>query len=258
MNKRFEALDAFRGLCAVCVVIYHIVVVGSFSQWSLFRNSYIFVEFFFVLSGFVLAHGYGFKKGVSFNSFIKGRIIRIYPLHLFMLLAFVGLELLNLLAYNYGFSFRGEPFSGKTSIGELIINTFLLQSWIPSAEALSFNGPSWSISVEFYMYILLFITATFLKGFRFSWLLISLFSFFLLSIPQDLMTNESLRGLSCFFGGAFTYTLFKKFNELSFNFKFGSVIEVFLIAIVLLSVCVEFTYRDFALPVIFMIVVLFF
>ena len=65
MNRRFEVLDAFRGICAVAVVIFHMHLVGSITELSFFRGSSIFVEFFFVLSGFVLAHGYAYKKTLS-------------------------------------------------------------------------------------------------------------------------------------------------------------------------------------------------
>lgn len=66
MNKRFEALDAFRGICAISVVIFHMHFIDSITELSFFRGSAIFVEFFFILSGFVLAHGYGSREGLKF------------------------------------------------------------------------------------------------------------------------------------------------------------------------------------------------
>ena len=59
-GSRFEALDAWRGICAVIVVVFHFVaMVPSSLERSLFiRNGYLFVDFFFVLSGFVLCHSY--------------------------------------------------------------------------------------------------------------------------------------------------------------------------------------------------------
>lgn len=59
--KRFLALDGFRGLGVLFVVIFHTHVLNSFTKHDFFRNSYLFVEFFFVLSGFVLYYTYGQK-----------------------------------------------------------------------------------------------------------------------------------------------------------------------------------------------------
>ena len=64
--KRFEVLDSFRGLAAIFVVIFHMHFLGAFSELRFFRNSGIFVEFFFILSGFVLAHGYAYKKDILY------------------------------------------------------------------------------------------------------------------------------------------------------------------------------------------------
>ena len=60
----------------------------SISEVDFFNGSLLFVQFFFVLSGFVLAHSYCEKK-ITFNSFILGRIFRIFPLHLSMLLLMI-------------------------------------------------------------------------------------------------------------------------------------------------------------------------
>jgi peptidoglycan/LPS O-acetylase OafA/YrhL len=53
---RFEALDGWRGLCALAVALIHLEFAGQFYDVSFVRNSYLFVDFFFVLSGFVITH----------------------------------------------------------------------------------------------------------------------------------------------------------------------------------------------------------
>jgi len=149
MKQRFEVLDSFRGLCAISVVIFHMHLVGSLTEWDFFRGSSEFVDFFFVLSGFVLAHGYGFKENISFNRFVKARFFRLFPLHIFMLIIFVFIECGKFCAYKFGgFSFKYIPFTGIGAIGELIPNLLLIQSWTPFTEHVAFNSPSWSISIE--------------------------------------------------------------------------------------------------------------
>jgi hypothetical protein len=52
---RFEALDGWRGICACLVVLFHFHGFSPIYSVELVRNSYLFVDFFFVLSGFVIA-----------------------------------------------------------------------------------------------------------------------------------------------------------------------------------------------------------
>ncbi len=259
MIKRFEALDAFRGLCAIFVVLSHMHFAGSISEYSFFRGSGIFVEFFFVLSGFVLAHSYGYRAKLQFKQFFKARFFRIFPLHIFMLMVFIALELGKFIAYKFtDITFIRVPFSGSNTISEIIPNLLLIQAWTPFAEN-SFNSPSWSISIEFYMYMLLFGSLLIFKRYKaIAWFTTSLIMLFALGTGTDLLQHNVLRGLSCFFGGAATYVLYKKLSGIKINNYIGSIIELFLIISVVFVVQSDIEYRQIIATVTFFFVVLFF
>lgn len=260
MNKRFEALDAFRGICAISVVIFHMHFIDSITELSFFRGSAIFVEFFFILSGFVLAHGYGSREGLKFKTFIKARFFRIYPLHLFMLIVFLVLEGGKLLAYEFGgLSFNSLPFTNDFAPNEIIPNLLLIQSWSSYTNPLSFNYPSWSISIEFYMYSLLFCSIVFFKKQKKSvWLLVSAIAFILLYFKSDFLVESVLKGLSCFFGGAFTYVIYKKLSHLKPSFLIATLIETSLLILIVLVVNNKFEDKPLAAPLLFFATVLFF
>ena len=260
MNKRFEALDAFRGICAISVVILHMHWINSITELQFFRSSYIFVEFFFVLSGFVLAHGYGFRGGITFKKFMTARFFRLYPLHLFMLLLVVFFQILKILAYKYtGLSFSVEPFTGSYSLNELIPNLLLIQSWSSYTLPTSFNSPSWSISIEFYIYAIFFLTiSTFKYKQMICWMLISILSFILIISESDILVSQVLRGLSCFFGGAFTYFIYKNISHLKPSYIIGSIVETFLLLGIVLTVQSNINFLSVISSVLFLFTVLFF
>ncbi len=60
--NRFEALDGWRGICACLVVLFHFHGYSPLNTSGLIRNSYLFVDFFFVLSGFVIACNYSTRR----------------------------------------------------------------------------------------------------------------------------------------------------------------------------------------------------
>ncbi|MFU0505568.1 acyltransferase family protein [Pseudaminobacter sp. NGMCC 1.201702] len=162
---RFEALDSWRGICALLVALFHFPATGFISQSAFISSSYLFVDFFFVLSGFVITSSYASRldSTTAIRRFALVRFGRIYPLHLFMLAAFVGFELLRLLLPQL----RGNgaaPFTGSDSIGSLFTNLFLLHG-IGFENQLTWNAPSWSISAEFFAY-LFFAAAMFVAGRR--------------------------------------------------------------------------------------------
>lgn len=260
-KTRFEALDAFRGLCALSVVIFHTHLVGSITELDFFRGSDIFVEFFFVLSGFVLAHGYGYKENLKFIPFLRSRFFRLYPLHFFMFFVFLMLEFAKLFAHKFGgLSFNNEPFTNGSAIKEIIPNLLLLQSWTPFTNHLSFNYPSWSISIEFYMYMLLYFTISFFGRRKLLfWIAISLSAFSLIFFKSDILVSPVLRGLSCFFGGSFTYVIYRMIHDkFRPSFTMGSILEIMLIILVIYVVGSNYEYRNILASLLFFGTVLFF
>ncbi|MCK5727349.1 MAG: acyltransferase [Thiotrichaceae bacterium] len=244
-KKRFEALDAFRGLAALFMVVFHLHLIGSVTETSFFKGSFIFVEFFFVLSGFVLTHGYGFKKNLQFSTFMKARFFRLYPLHLFIFVVFIILEIFKFIAYYYGnFLFNDMPFSKGTAISEIIPNILLLQSWTPYTNYLSFNSPSWSISIEFYLYALLFLSITLLGSIKkILWTVVPIIAFYLIAIESDLLVSSVLRGLSCFFGGALTYLLYRQIAHWQPPKLLGNLLEIMVLVAVIITVQTQFQFQ---------------
>jgi peptidoglycan/LPS O-acetylase OafA/YrhL len=156
---RFAALDGWRGICASLVALYHVEVIGEiyaghFRNLAVISNAYLFVDFFFVLSGFVIAHTYQSKiasiEGVV--TFAIRRFGRVWPLHMIVLVAFIGLEFAKLLAHAHGIATETAPFSGSFTSPAIVTNIFLVQSFGLHSE-LTWNQPSWSIGVEFYTYL---------------------------------------------------------------------------------------------------------
>jgi peptidoglycan/LPS O-acetylase OafA/YrhL len=150
--KRFDVLNSFRGIGAAIVVGYHInfFIMSHLSHLEFLANAYMMLDFFFVLSGFVITHGYQQRllEGYPLKRFVFRRFMRIYPIHIFVLLCFVALELLKFVV-----PMDAEPFSSPfKSFESLLANIFLVQSM--ATDVPTWNGPSWSISVEFYTYII--------------------------------------------------------------------------------------------------------
>ena len=92
----FLPLESLRGFAAVSVALFHFNVGSSFNN-SFTNNAGIMVDFFFVLSGFVIALSYmeKIKNCNDLVSFQKKRFWRLYPLHMVMLLIFVLLEFIK-------------------------------------------------------------------------------------------------------------------------------------------------------------------
>ncbi len=154
VTPRYAALDALRGVCALCVCLFHFKVNSPIASWSFIHGSWLFVDFFFVLSGFVIALNYRDRlaAGMPVGNFAILRLGRVYPLHIVMLAAFVAMEVAGLYLAGKGMMLR-QPFDAHHSIVAIFTNLTLFQSF-GIHDVLTWNHPSWSIATEFWTYLL--------------------------------------------------------------------------------------------------------
>lgn len=157
-KPHFDILDGLRGLAAIAVVIFHFmeIVVTDLSE-NFISHGYLAVDFFFCLSGFVIAYAYDNRiGGMKLKTFIKLRLIRLQPLvvigSILGLLTFLFDPYSNLYAL-YGF---------KETALIFITSAFLIPYPVVSERyfnLFNLNAPSWSL---FWEYVANFIYAIFL------------------------------------------------------------------------------------------------
>ncbi len=155
--KRYTALDTWRFIAALGVVAYHFennfasVAVNASHRLS---NFGYFVDFFFVLSGFVLMHTYGGKinSALAYRVFMQKRLARVYPLHAMVTLVFAAIAIYV--------SVAGVRLRDPATMDPALITPHLLlvHAWGVGAVGLhaqpGLNFPSWSISAELFVYLL--------------------------------------------------------------------------------------------------------
>ena len=152
-RMRFSVLDGWRGVCALMVALSHIDLTGALYGVPLIGGSFLFVDFFFVLSGFVLAHAYGDRTDhwAAASTLMIRRFGRLYPLHFVMLSAFVGWEALR--GIRHVLPSGIPPFAGDLAPRTIVSHLLLMNSWGFDPN-MTWNMPSWSIGAEFYTYFI--------------------------------------------------------------------------------------------------------
>jgi peptidoglycan/LPS O-acetylase OafA/YrhL len=170
-----KALSGARAFPPLILVLYHFGeghhYQNAFWYDAIVAKGYLWVEFFFALSGFILVHVYGeraaeFWQGTkAYLTFLKTRLSRLYPLHLFMLFVILAMVIgLRAIANAYGYvSIYDLPYHSINTWPSFIANLFLVQAWniLPS---LTWNGASWFVSVEFLLCLLFPIYLYFSRG----------------------------------------------------------------------------------------------
>ncbi|MBS1916550.1 MAG: acyltransferase [Bacteroidetes bacterium] len=147
-------LTPLRGIAALLVAIFHFeMAIARFvpaQQTMFFEKSYLMVDLFFIMSGFIIFHVYRESfldaiKKENLKKFIVARFARIYPLHIFSLLLLVILVIV--------FSPAGTYPNRIEDPAAILTNVFLLQSYYIH-NIFTWNIPAWSISAEWISYML--------------------------------------------------------------------------------------------------------
>jgi peptidoglycan/LPS O-acetylase OafA/YrhL len=147
------ALTGIRFYAALCVFFSHVSgltpqIEQAFADHKVFSLGKMGVSCFFVLSGFILTYNYKdlFRTGVSagsYKQFVRDRLSRIYPVHFATMLMAIPIQIFS---PNKPLDWRAVP-----------IHALLLQCWLPFTRTTLFNYlnvPSWSISCEWFFYLL--------------------------------------------------------------------------------------------------------
>ncbi len=155
-RSRVDELESIRGLAALLVVVHHFPKWHPVLDIPFINNSYLMVEIFFVLSGFVIYNAYSdsIRSPRDLLRFQFLRIGRLYPVHLIFFLAFFAVEIAKYVAASkFGAADIRSTAFDKNSFQAAVQQLFLVQALIPNNDVLTFNGPAWSISVELFAYV---------------------------------------------------------------------------------------------------------
>ena len=150
-TERFLLLDGLRGILALSVAIHH------FSSTSLHRDLFscagLAVDFFFCLSGFVLAHAYESKlrSGMTLTSFMQRRLVRLYPMYLMGLALGIAAVMLARPAARHALGPLGSAGAALANLAYVPYPNAAaipVQAIVVTAALFPFNGPAWSLFFE--------------------------------------------------------------------------------------------------------------
>lgn len=156
-KPHYPILDGLRGVAAVVVVLFHICEANSTSRFTqIINHGYLAVDFFFLLSGFVIGYAYDDRwNNMSIGSFFKRRLIRLQPM------VVMGSIIGALFFYTQASSIF--PRIEETPVWKMVLFMLLGCLMIPVkpsveirgwTETYPLNGPAWSLFFEYIANIL--------------------------------------------------------------------------------------------------------
>ena len=150
-KPHYNILDGLRGVAALTVVCFHLFEAYATSHLDQrINHGYLAVDFFFILSGFVIGYAYDDRwTKMTVGEFLKRRFIRLHPM------VVIGALIGAVMFYFQGCSVWDVS---TVSVGALLLATLMNALLIPATpgaeirgvgEMYPLNGPSWSLFFEY-------------------------------------------------------------------------------------------------------------
>ena len=152
-KPHYHILDGLRGVAALAVICYHIFEAYDCSH---FNHGYLSVDFFFILSGFVIGYAYDDrwknrpgKGAMSVREFFKRRLIRLHPM------VVMGALIGGAMFYTQGCEAWDVS---RVTVGALAVGVLMSALMIPATQSIEvrgigemfpINGPTWSLFFEY-------------------------------------------------------------------------------------------------------------
>ena len=219
LNTRIHRLDGLRGVLSLMVALYHFpqeYLPGGFAEFFVLRQANIFVDVFFVLSGFVISYRYSTIDSMRhFIEFLKKRLLRLYPLLFYSVTVVLILSLAQFILHRTIMP-KGDELSLLSLFWQYLDSILMLNSTPLLGSTLGLNFPSWSISAEMFSYLFFGIILLFLTKYQKRWfLVISLICLSILIIIGSYYETGNfgfVRGILNFSIGYFVCHLYSRYQ----------------------------------------------
>lgn len=158
-KKHYEVLDGLRGVAALVVIVFHILetFTGGNHLKQIINHGYLAVDFFFLLSGYVIGYAYDDRwRTMTLGSFFKRRLIRLHPMIV------MGMMIGAILFY-FGASDVVAPNIAQTPVWKMLLVMVIGFTLLPLPLSMDIrgwqemhplNGPAWSLFFEYIANIL--------------------------------------------------------------------------------------------------------
>lgn len=238
MKKYSSGINGLRGICALIIVLFHFELYYSFGKIKIFSAGYIAVEFFFILSGFLIYKSFNEKNKDNIANAVSGKIKKMYPAYLIALIMLISVYVIKWYGFNYLNWIKQEP-NNFNFISEL----FMVQT-TGVTNFNYINGPAWYVSSLVINTIFIMGILKIFKKFSkhiFLVLSLSIYTYFYINdfsmSPNYLIfgfvSSALLRGLAGMSLGCFIYYITDKFSSSisKMNDKVYNIIQIALFAL---------------------------